>query len=116
MLNSDFSNTQLFFLFLLHKSFYVCLRPFSVFFLSLLLKDFGTFHICYISLFEVFLCFFFLIIFIDHFYIYIYIYIYKKNLIIINHFPYILVVAVNFKRQTGIKLRRWGINLTQLLE
>ena len=26
------------------------------------------------------------------------------------------VVAVNFKRQTEIKLRRWGINLARLLE
>ena len=33
-----------------------------------------------------------------------------------NNQAYPAVVAVNFKRQTGIKLKLWGINLTWLLE
>ena len=34
----------------------------------------------------------------------------------LQHEMITLVVAVNFKRQMGIKLRLWGINLTRLLK
>ena len=73
---NNFSYTQLCFLFLLRKDFYICPWSFLFFFLFLLQKEFGIFLML---LFENFLCF-----------LTIFIYLYEKNyeniLIVINCF------------------------------
>ena len=70
MLNNNFSYIQLSFFFLLQKDSYLDHDDTDAFFLFLLQKDFGTFHVL---LFEAFLCFFWYLFTI--FYIYI-----QKNL------------------------------------
>ena len=76
MLNNNFSYIQLSFFFLLQKDSYLDHDDTDAFFLFLLQKDFGTFHVL---LFEAFLCFFWYLFTI--FYIYIYKKIYKNILI-----------------------------------
>ena len=83
--NNNFSYTQLSFVFLLQidscldhddtnpfslfffRKIFISLKPFFAFFLFLLHKDFGTFHVLFFNF--SFFCFFFWITFINYFYI-----------------------------------------------